>query len=235
MPYLVKLEKFEGPLDLLLSLIEQEELSITDISLAKVTDGYLTILRSAKKIQPEELADFLVIAAKLILIKSRILLPGLEAEEEGPSLEAQLKLYKDFVEASRVIDGMLKKKRFMFGRAKPFIEQVPEFSPPPKITASTLQAAFMNVIKALEPIFNLPRAAVERAISIQEKIGHLRTMILDRVAVRFGEILKGTKSRTEAIVSFLALLELVKQRVVEVKQDALFHDITLHKYPDARS
>lgn len=230
MPYLVKLEKFEGPLDLLLSLIEQEELSITDISLAKVTEGYLTILRSAKEIQPEELADFLVVAAKLILIKSRILLPGLQIEEEGPSLEAQLKLYKNFVEASRTIEGMLKKKRFMFGRAKPLIEQVPEFSPPPKLIVSTLQVAFMNVIAALEPIFNLPRAAVERAISIQEKIGHLRTMILDRVAVRFGEILKGTKSKTEAIVSFLALLELVKQRVIEVRQDALFHDITLHKH-----
>lgn len=232
MPYLVKLATFEGPLDLLLSLIEQEELSITDISLAKVTDGYLTILRSAKEIQPEELADFLVIAAKLILIKSRILLPGLQIEDEGPSLEAQLKLYKDFVEGSRVILGMLKKKRFMFGRAKPLIEHTPEFSPPPQLTVSTLPVVFMNVIAALEPIFNLPRAAVERAISIQEKIGHLRAMILDRVAVRFGEILKGTKSRTEAIVSFLALLELVKQRVIEVKQDALFHDITLHKYPN---
>ena len=117
MTYFVKLEKFEGPLDLLLSLIEQEELSITDISLAKVTDGYLTAVRTAKEIEPEELADFLVIAAKLIFIKSRILLPGLEVEDEGPSLEAQLKLYKDFVEASHTIEAMLKKKRFMFGFA----------------------------------------------------------------------------------------------------------------------
>ncbi len=230
MPYLVKLEKFEGPLHLLLSLIEEEELSIADISLAKVTDGYLQIVRAAKEIDPEELADFLVVAAKLILIKSRILLPDLAIEEEGPSLEAQLKLYKNFVEASHTIEALLKKKQVMFGRVRPLIEQVPEFSPPPKLIVAMLEAAFRNVIKSLEPLFSLPRAAVERAISIQEKINHMRTMILDRVALRFHDILKGAKSKTEAIVSFLALLELVKQRVIEVQQDALFKDITLHKH-----
>lgn len=233
MAYLVKLEHFEGPLDLLLQLIEQEKLSITEVSLARVTDDYLTVIRSAKEIHPEELADFLVVAAKLILIKSQALLPGIELEaEEGPSLEEQLRLYKEFVDASKQIEMMLRKKRFMFGREKPFFERVPEFSPPPKLTIAILADAFRQVLKNLEPLFKLPRAAIERAMSIQEKIGHIRAMILSRVAVKFNEILKTAKNKTEVIVSFLALLELVKQRVIDAKQDSLFHEIELNKYED---
>lgn len=229
MAYLVKLEKFEGPLDLLLQLIEQEELSITDVSLAKVTEDYLAATRRAV-VDPEELADFLVVAAKLILIKSRVLLPTLELEEEGgPSLEDQLKLYREFIEASKAVEKMIRKKRFMFAREKPLIERVPEFSPPLKLKAKHLKTAFLDVLRALEPLLTLPKAAIERVVSIQEKISHIRSMILDRVAVKFDEIIKGAKSKTEAVVSFLALLELVKQRAVEAKQEALFHEITVHK------
>ncbi|MBI4133003.1 segregation/condensation protein A [Candidatus Uhrbacteria bacterium] len=236
MAYLVKLEHFEGPLDLLLQLIEREELSITEISLAKITDDYLTIIRTAKEIEPEELADFLVVAAKLILIKSQILLPGIEMEaDEGPSLEAQLKLYREFLEASKRVEAMLAEKRVMFGRKKPLIERVPEFLPPSRLAAETLARAFQAVLKSLEPLFRLPKIAIERAISIQEKIARIRTLILDRVAVKFGEIMKEAKSKTEVIVSFLALLELVKQRAIEAKQDSLFHEITLHKHHEIPS
>ncbi len=236
MAYLVKLDHFEGPLDLLLQLIEREELSITEVSLAKITDDYLTIIRAAKEIQPEELADFLVIAAKLILIKSQVLLPGIEAEqEEGPSLASQLKLYKEFLEASRKIEARIREKHFMFGRKKPLIQRVPEFLPPLRLTPEALVHVFRQVLKSLEPFLRLPKAAIERVISIQEKIARIRAMILDRVAVKFGEIMKEAKSRTEVIVSFLALLELVKQRTIEAKQDALFHEITLHKHNEAPS
>lgn len=235
MAYLVKLEHFEGPLDLLLQLIEREELSITEVSLAKITDDYLTIVRSAKEIQPDELADFLVVAAKLILIKSQALLPGLEIEaEEGPSLADQLKLYKEFLEASRGLESRIREKHFMFGRKKPLIERVPEFLPPPRLAGEALAHTFRLVLKSLEPLLRLPKAAIERAISIQEKIARIRTMILDRVAVKFGEVMKEAKSRTEVIVSFLALLELVKQRAIEAKQDSLFHEITLHKHNEAQ-
>lgn len=232
MAYVVKLEQFEGPLDLLLQLIEREELSITEISLANVTDEYLRIVRSAPEIQPGDLADFLVVAAKLILIKSQVLLPGLDVEqEEGPSLADQLRLYKEFVEASRKVEEIIKKKHFMFVRTKPLIERVQEFSPPPKLTKEKLEAAFRNVLMVLEFIVKLPRAAIERAISIQEKIGHIRQMILDRVALSFHDVLRSAKSKTEVIVSFLALLELVKQRIVDVEQGQLFHEITVQKKP----
>lgn len=232
MAYVIKLAQFEGPLDLLLGLIEREELSITEISLAKVTDEYLRIVRGAPEIRPEDLADFLVVAAKLILIKSQVLLPGLDVEEEeGPSLADQLRLYREFVEASRKVELIIKKKHFMFGRSKPFIRRVPEFSPPPKLTVEKLAAAFRVVLAALESIVKLPRAAILRAISIQEKISHIRQMILDRIAVSFHEVLRGAKSKTEVIVSFLALLELVKQRVIDAEQGQLFHEITVQKKP----
>lgn len=230
MAYIVKIEQFEGPLDLLLQLIEQEELSITEVSLAKVTEDYLTTIRGAQEIHPEELADFLVVAAKLILIKSQQLLPGLvDVEDEGPSLEAQLRLYREFVEAAKIIDGMLRTHRVMYGRPKPLIERVPKFSPPPNLTKEMLADSFKEVIQSLEPLFKLPQAAIERAVSIQEKMTRIRTMIFDQAAIRFDEILKDAKSKTEIIVSFLAVLELVKQRILDVKQEALFHDITLHK------
>src|SRR3989339_1653953 len=181
MSYVIKIEKFEGPLDLLLQLIEQEELSITEVSLAKVTETYLQTIRNAG-LNPEDLADFLVIAAKLILIKSRILLPEIAVEqEEGISLEAQLKLYREFVEASKKIEDMIKQKRFMFGREKIVLEKIAEFSPPPKLKVIDLKISFQRVLCSLEPLIKLPKAAIRRVDSIQEKINHILSLILDRV------------------------------------------------------
>lgn len=229
MPYVVTLEQFEGPLDLLLQLIEKEELSITEVSLAAITDGYLEIVRGGQVV-PEELADFLVVASKLILLKSQRLLPGLAMEaEEGPSLEAQLKLYREFVEASKKINALLLQKRMMFGREKPLIERVVRFSPPPSLTLVGMVTAFRSVLANLEPIIKFPKAAIERAISIQEKMAHIRATILERATISFRELLADAKTKTEVIVHFLALLELVKQRIVDIHQEALFEDITLRR------
>ena len=102
MPYTIKIQKFEGPLDLLLQLIEQEELDITEISLAHITEQYLEYLATIEELYPDELADFLVVATKLLLIKSHMLLPELTLEDEDEeSLTRQLQLYKKYVEAAR--------------------------------------------------------------------------------------------------------------------------------------
>ena len=110
-----KLEKFEGPLSLLLKLIEQEELDITQVSLANVADQYVNYIRQSDHINPDEVADFLVVAAKLLLIKSRALLPYLypEEEEDIEELQQQLRMYQEFVKASKGINLMLGKKKFM--------------------------------------------------------------------------------------------------------------------------
>lgn len=230
MPYLVKLEQFEGPLDLLLQLIEREELSITEISLAQVTDDFLTAIREGGVVMPEELADFLVVAAKLILIKSRMLLPGLEIEEEeGKSLEAQLKLYREFIEASRLIAKRIGEKKILYPRPRPFIERVPKFSPPPHLTAEDLTAVFRKVIHNLEPLLRLPKAAIERAVSVHEKMQIIQQLIREKASIQFADLMKRSETKTDVIVNFLAILELAKQRLIEIEQQALFHDIVIHK------
>src|SRR3989338_8740737 len=127
--YQVSSEKFNGPLDLLLRLIEEQKMTITEISIAKVTDEYLQELEKIQDQDPEELSDFLVLAARLLYLKSKVLLPYLAEEEEVDDLEKQLKLYKEFVEASKKIAAMIKEQRFAFSREKAIQQTAVEFSP----------------------------------------------------------------------------------------------------------
>jgi len=227
----VKISNFEGPFDLLLQLIEQEEMDISQISLAHVTEQYLRTLEKAENIPADELADFLVIAAKLLLIKSRILLPQMQVEgaEEATELERQLKIFKEYLEASRGIAKIIHKRRFTFGRGKPAMVIEEEFSPPPSLTAATMRELFLGVLREIEPIIALPKAVVERTVSIAEKIEAIRALILDKAIVSFQSVMGSAKSRTDVIISFLAVLELVKQRTVMVTQNVLFHDISIKR------
>ncbi len=227
----VKVEKFAGPLDLLLQLIETEELDITQVALAQVTEQYLRTLEGATNVGPEELADFLVVAAKLLLIKSRILLPQLQVgdETEATDLERQLKMYKIYLDASRTVSKIIHKRRFTFGRGKPAVMIEQKFSPPPSLTSAALHVTFLTVLQELEPVISLPKAVIERTVSIAEKIEHIRVLILDQALVSFKQIVQQAGSKTDVIVSFLALLELVKQRGIMVKQTALFDDIAIQR------
>ena len=227
--YKVKIEQFEGPLDLLLQLIEQEELDVTKLSLAKVADDYLTYVNTSPDIKPEELADFLVVAAKLILIKSKQLLPSLEVEEEGIDLETQLKMYREFVQASQKINKMIKQKNWAYGREKLVLGATAGFFPPKELGKEILREAFFKIVKKLEPFIDFPKETLRKTISISEKIDHIKNIILDQAKARFSQVVGRAKSKTEVVVSFLALLELVKQRVVKVSQDELFEDITIQK------
>lgn len=226
----IHVEKFEGPLDLLLQLIEREELSISDISLSKIADQYLAYLEKVAKKDPEELADFLVVAAKLLLLKSRELLPGVAMpEDEGPSLESQLKMYKIFWEAARRLDVVLKKKRFIFFRDKLPAAIAPRFSPPPSITSEKLRAAMNDVLEKITPVIKYPEERLKKTVSIQEKINSIREIMSAEATVRFHEILKGSQSKTEVVVNFLALLELIKARTVFVEQDEAFGEIVIKR------
>lgn len=230
----VKLDKFEGPLGLLLKLIEKEELDITQVSLAKIADQYIEYLKKIKNFDPDEMADFLVVAAKLLLIKSRALLPYLypEEEEEAFDLEEQLKIYKEFLEASKVMAKLIGKKKFMFAREfnkKAILLSVNVFSPPKKITAEDLKAVFDNLIISLKPERELEEEKIEYKISIDEKILAIQNMLLNRIRTSFNAVLDGAKSKAEVIVSFLALLELIKQRSIFVKQGSLFGEIEINK------
>ncbi|MBU1037226.1 segregation/condensation protein A [Patescibacteria group bacterium] len=228
--YQVKLEHFEGPLDLLLHLIEEEELNITQISLAKVTDQFIEYINTAEEMNPEEVADFLVVASKLLVIKSRILLPSLEIEDEGASdLEKQLRIYKEYYQASKVIESLIKKENFTFAREKPIRVLTPKFSPPKNLKLADLKDIFISLLKNLEPIVNLPKDIIRKTISISEKIQQIKSFILEKVSFSFKKLLNNGGTKVEVIVSFLAMLELIKQRSIEVKQNDLFEEIEIKK------
>ncbi len=220
-------DTFEGPLDLLLQLVEQEKLPIDQVSLSQVTDQYVEHLEH-HEIPKEELADFLVVAARLLLLKSRILLPQVDLglDEEGLSLEDQLRMYKEFAEAAKRIEAGIRLKRFTFPREKAPL-QAGIFSPPRSLTTERLAEVFRETLRSIESVVRLPKAAVERAISIQEKIGHISALLAAQGEVSFASLVRASGSATEVVVSFLALLELVKQRLVRVSQDELFTDITI--------
>lgn len=221
-----KIEHFEGPLDLLLQLIEQEELTISEVSLAKVTEQYLGHITHTP-VLPDELADFLLVASKLLLIKSKTLLPDLNIPDEGPSLADQLRMYKEYVEASKEILAMIKKKRFAFPRELPPRQE--GFFPPKTITAAKLELVFDGILQSLAPLIALPKAALSRAVSIKEKIAVIQDLLRRELQSHFSHIVANAKNKTEVIVSFLALLELVKQRLVDVEQGELFTDIAIRK------
>jgi segregation and condensation protein A len=230
----IKIEQFEGPLDLLLQLIEENELEITEVSLASVTEQYIQILnRSTKEnIATSELADFLVVAARLLLIKSRALLPFLEwdkEEDEGEDLTKQLKIYKEYLEAMKLIQLMISKKHFSFSRQKLITFEEIGFAPPGKLTNSKLKEVFNSIINNLDPFLDLPTEIIRKTINIQEKISQIRQRVFNQASTKFSEILKEARDKTEVIVSFLAILELMKQKTVIVRQDKIFEEIIIEE------
>lgn len=226
----VNIEQFEGPLSLLLQLIEREELDITELSLAKVADDYLNYINTSPNIRPEELADFLVVAAKLILLKSKQLMPNLIfEEEEGIDLETQLKMYREFVEASKKINEMIKAGSWAFPKERRPVAEIQGFFPPKEIQVGDLRAMYDTILARLKPFVSLPKEALQKTVSIAEKIQHIKDLIGRQAKARFSEVLKKAKNKTEVIVSFLALLELTKRKIVETSQDKVFEDITIQK------
>lgn len=224
----VALEQFEGPLDLLLKLIEENNFDITKISLAKITDQYVSYMAEIEELRPVDLADFLVMAAKLLYIKSKALLPFLIwNEDEDSDLEEQLKLYKEFLEASEKIKKMINKKRFTFTREKQLNANDIIFNPPPSVNIRRLSEICNDILAKLEPIFELPKKLVEKTISIKEKIQEIRDLLFAQKSFSFNYFIEIAGNRTEIIVSFLAILELVKQSEVNLTQEILFEEIII--------
>ncbi|MCK4553512.1 segregation/condensation protein A, partial [Candidatus Parcubacteria bacterium] len=192
-----------------------------------------------------DMADFLVVAARLLLIKSRALLPYLypEEEQEIEEFEQQLKMYKEFLEAMKKIEATLKKKKFMFAREfnKKAVLSLAQginpsalpgtgfFSPPKKLSAEDLSTAFKEIINSLEPEQQLEEEKLEYKVNIEDKILAIQKMLINRIKVSFNKLLNNTKSKTEVIVSFLAMLELIKQRDIIVNQDGLFKEMVISK------
>lgn len=233
MTYHIKLEQFEGPLDLLLQLTEQEKLDITRVSLAQIADQYLEYISDAQNITLSNLADFLSVASRLILIKSKALLPLLEfteeEEEEIKDLEHQLAEYKKFKEASKNLAALFDSSDLSFTR-EGFSGLGIVFYPPENIVAEDLAKAFSRVVGEIPVVEKLEEEMVREVLTLEERIIHLQDALRERVQTSFSELVANAKDRVEVVVSFLAMLELVKQRMIHVEQGELFSEIQLkHK------
>lgn len=230
----INTEEFQGPLGLLLQLVEKEELDITQISLAKIADQYVDYIRHTDRIRMHDMADFLVVAAKLLLIKSKALLPYLypEEEEEIAELEQQLKMYKEFIEAAKQLEKMIGKKKFMFAREfnrQAVLANINLFAPPKHLQMADLGLCFTELLTRLHPVEKLEEETLERKVTIDEKIIFIQKLLLNRIKASFNQILTDAKSKTEIIVSFLAMLELIKQQEVVVEQIGLFTEIVISR------
>lgn len=237
----VNIDKFQGPLSLLLQIIEKEELDITSVNLAKIADEYLEYVKSCQNILPEAMADFLLMAAKLLYIKSRALLPYLFNEEdqaELDDLEGKLKMYKDFVDLSSKIQKIIGRKKFSFFRENPrkgrriiFAEKF--FSPPQNVNLVILQKEFYKILEqVISEDESLEQSTIISEVSIEERIFFIKNAVAQKIKISFTKIIQEARSRTEVIVNFLAILELAKQRELFFSQDDLFGEIFLEPYQE---
>lgn len=227
-----KTSQFEGPLDLLLSLIEQRQLDITTIALAEVTEQFLHYIKNLQNLNPTVLADYLAIAAKLLVIKSKAILPSLEIENEeedaGFDLEGKLILYKQFKEIAKYLKTLDNKRKQSWTRSVTFEEKI-NFFPDSGITTKELHGAILNVLSQLKELDNLPKAKIKEALSIQEKITHLQDTLGKQIETKLSDLIARAKNKDEVIVTFLALLELIKQRIFTAEQETLFAEVVIKK------
>lgn len=224
------LDNFSGPLDVLLQLVEDKELPITDVALASVTEQFLQYVDRAETTHPEELADFLVIATKLLLIKSAALLPYLQLDDDADpgELAAQLKMYKRYVDAMHGLEQRIAGKPFLYGR-KAVKQQVQSFSPPIDVGAIELRQLYVDVLARLEPVVRIPKAALERVVTLRQKVMQIQQLLSNRAQVGFDDLLADASNPADIVVTFMAVLELVKQQSASVVQDKTFSRITLKK------
>lgn len=237
--YEVKITNFSGPLDLLLKLVEEKNLEITELSLKEVTEDFLRHLQENQNIPLDELADFLVIASTLILIKSKAILPFLklsqEEEQEVIDLENRLKLYKIFKDLSLNLKAILEKKQILFPRISKSIENLNNtyFFPPKRFSLEELSQVFSNIIKDLEIKEPLPEKRIQKAISLKNRIEQLINSLEDifknKDQCEFHEIVKEKNNKLDLILTFLALLHLVKEKIIFLKQEKNFGKIWIIK------
>lgn len=228
--FVTKTNVFEGPLDLLLELIEKRKLFVNDISLAQVTDDYVGYIKSLDEFDVPNVADFLLIASTLLLIKSKSLLPDINLTDEEELnieyLETRLKLYQEIKNLSQHVSKLASGNKIY---EREYIKQIePVFSPSEDITINNLVSSIKKLIERLPKKEKIESTKVKRVVKLEEIINNLRERIQSSFKLSFNEFSNKSKAeKVNVIVSFLALLELVKQGIVLVKQDNHFEDIEI--------
>ena len=264
MTYEIKLEKFSGPLEKLLELMEERKLAINEVSLAQVTDDFLTYLRSltnadsawidaeensaqrssAPDLHPRDsasrlrtIADFIVVASRLILIKSKYLLPDLtltgEEEEDIKDLQYRLRLYQELKPAMKVLQGLWRKKNTEFSRPyflargfAPDASQTGIFYPGDELSIEMLAGALQNVFETIQTYQFETQTIREKIVSIEEKMKEIVERLGMEVETSFAR-LSSSKSRTEIILIFLAILHLAREQLIFLEQAEQFSEITI--------
>ena len=234
--YKVRLEVFEGPLDLLLYLIKQDEVDIYEISIERITQQYLEFMDAFKVLDLEVAGEFVVMAANLIYIKSRSLLPAHvqppeeEAEEDDPrwDLIRQLVEYKKFKDAAAQLSQREVEQSNLFGRMQEPADQAPE-RPLGEVSVFDLINAFNKVLKRIAEKSEDLREIFEENFTVSDKIDLIMKLTSSGVPLKFTELFANAASRTEVVVTFLALLELVRLKQLSLAQDGAFGEIELRR------
>jgi segregation and condensation protein A len=231
MTYKVKLEVFEGPLDLLLYLIKKEEIDIYDIPISKITDQYLQYLEYMKLLDLSIAGEFIVLAATLMHIKSKMLLPPDQKEEEkieeDPRTELVRRLleYKKYKEVAQELAEKAKMQKELFGRGaqeKPVEQEKQEFF---EVHLFDLITAFSKILRDIpKEVFH---QFVKDEFTVSEKIHEIFHMLVEKPVLYFTELFKKAKNKGEIIAIFLALLELIRLKEIIVFQKSHFSEIEI--------
>lgn len=229
-PYVIKTESFEGPLELLLDLVEKRKLFINEISLAQVADDYIAHLKQFEKMPVDFVSNFLIVASTLILIKSKSLLPTLSLTDEEThdidELERRLKEYQKIRKLSVHVKRMFG-ENVSFPKGQPR-EREAVFTPSGEITTQSIFSAMRDVILHFPKKVSLPKVVVKKVISLEEMMDRLTTRITGSLKMSFKEFAGvGKEEKVNIIVSFLAMLELVKQGMIAVTQSEHGDDIEI--------
>ena len=250
MPYQLILEQFSGPLDKLLELIEGRQLEITEISLAQVTDDFLRYLETLKKTAVEEggspydlrlLADFVVVASRLLFIKSKSLLPDFspttEEEAEIKDLEMRLKIYKEFKPAMKALAGLWAGAGREFSR--PYFlnlsrgsvvagSETGVFYPGSRLDVSAMVSALQNLFASFQKFMLENQVVKSTIISLETKINEIIEKFKKLTEISFGKLAE-TIPRSEIIVTFLAILHLAREQLLFLEQENHLSDIIIKK------
>jgi len=220
-------DAFQGPLEALLDMIEARKLSISDVSLAEVTDAYLAYVEKLPELPLGETAQFILVASTLLLIKSRALLPTLELSaderESVEELERRLARYALVRKTAKLLRGVWGKSPLLLAHRAPL--RSPVFSPADAAIASIAEVA-RRLVSILPKPEALAQAAVAPILALEDVITDVRTRLVTAIRASFRELTK-SRDKSETIVYFLATLELVRSGSVSVSQERLFEDITI--------
>jgi len=237
--YTVKFEVFEGPLDLLLYLIKKEEVDIYQINLTRLATQFIEYIETMRLLDLEIAGEFLVMAATLMYIKSRELLPveqqvqtGEEDEGEDPRWELirQLVEYRKFKDAASRLQEMEERQEHIFPR----VPGKPDFAPEP---AAKIEVSIFDLVNAVNAVLKRftqrtdQRDIFEDKWSVSEKIQQIMESMRVRTSLRFGDLFAGAASRSEVIVTFLALLELIRLKQLVAEQGEAFTEIEIRPAP----